>query len=218
MTIKKLLMVPVTLTFVAFMAFGPMSAQAAGSIQVGLNPLTITQNGPSAVPNVAFAYVRFDASASTEDVLVSKIPFSLNTGGGASASYLSNCRVINNSNNTFVLNTGSNSMNVVSSNNLNTFVLDNAIRIPSGGSVVLTVVCDILATNAINNTYQFTMNPSNIVATSAVSGSSINASLGEGVIVGNGTSVITTTGGGIYVSAYVPAPGLPNTGGSGDLE
>lgn len=209
-------MVPIAVAFIGFMAFGATSVEAANStLLVGLNPLTITQNGLSAVPNVAFAYVRLDASASTEDILVSRIPFSLNTGSGASASYLSNCRVINNTNNTAVLNTGSNSMNVLSSNNLNTFVLDNPIRIPSGGSVVLSVVCNILATNAVNNTYQFTINPANVVATSAVSGANVSPSIGEGVIVGNGTSVITTNGGG---GIFIPAPGLPNTGGSGSLE
>jgi hypothetical protein len=214
MTFKKLLVAPLTLAFVALVGFGPLSASAAGPVLlVGLNPLTVTQTGPAAAPNTVFANIRFDAGLSTEDILVSRIPLTLNVGGGAFASNLLNCRVVN-QNTTFPLNSNGNVMNGVSSTNLNTFVLDNPLRVTAGTATIVSVMCDIAASNAIGNTYQFTINPASVVATSAVSGAFVTPGIGNGVIVGNGTSV--TTSGSTGTVFPIVTPGLPNTGAGGD--
>jgi len=211
-TLKNIVLSPLALVLTMSLSFGAVTASAAGpTLLVGLNPLTVTQNGPSATFGVTFANIRLDATPSNEDILVSRIPLSLNVGGGALASNLQNCRVVNANNTSLALNTGGNAMPSVNSNTLNTFVFDSPIRVPLGNSVVVSLICDIAATNAINNTYQFTVNPVNVTATSAITNSTVTPSAGQGVVVGNGVSVITT--GGTVGGTVIPI--LPNTGAGG---
>ena len=212
MTLKNMLLSPLALALVFMMSFGAVTAEAAGpTLLVGLNPLTVTQNGPSAVFGVTFANIRLDATPSSEDILVSSIPMSLSVGNGAVPQNLQNCRAVNQNNPGVPLNTGTNAMPTVSANTLNTFTLDSPLRVAMGNAVIVSIVCDIAASNAINNTYQFTVNPANVAATSATTDTTVTPSAGQGVIVGNGTSVVTTGGtGGVVV------PTLPSTGDGGD--
>lgn len=214
MTLKQIFLAPIALLLVSLLSLGAITAEAYGpTLQVGLDPLTITQNGPNATYGVTFANIRLDATASSEDILVSRIPMSLNLGNGASASNLQNCRAVNSANPTFPLNTGGNTMYSMSGSALNTFNLDTPLRVSMGSAAIVSIVCDIAASNAINNTYQFTINPANVVATSAVTNTTVIPSTGNGVIVGNGTSVVTTGNSG-SVSPIIPT--LPNTGAGGE--
>lgn len=213
MTLKNLLLAPIALMLISFLSLGAVTAEAAGpTLLVGLDPLTITQNGPNPTYGVTFANIRFDATQSSEDILVSRIPMSLNVGNGAVASTLQNCRVVNSNNPSIPLNTGGNAMTSVSSSALNTFNLDSSLRVPMGSSVIASIVCDIAASNAVNNTYQFTINPANVVATSAITNTTVIPTTGSGVIVGSGTSVVTSGGNGVVAVA----PTLPNTGAGGE--
>lgn len=210
---KKLLLSPIALGLTMLLSLGAVTAEAAGpTLLVGLNPLTVTQNGPSATYGVTFANIRLDATASNEDILVSRIPLNLNVGNGASASNLQNLRIVNSANTSFALNTGGNAKFSVGANSLNTFVLDTPIRVPAGSAVVVSLIGDIAPSNAISNTYQFTINPNAVIASSALTNSVVIPSAGQGVIVGGGTSVVTT--GGTSGSTFVPT--LPSTGAGGE--
>ena len=201
---KKFVLVPV---LALFALFGAHSASAAGpALMVGINPMVVTQNGTAATPNVTFANIRLSAASSTEDMFVSSLPVSITAANGGSTSNLTNCRAVNTSNG-MTLNTGANSRSSVLSGT-NTFMFDSPIRIAAGNYVDVAVRCDILASNAVNNTYAFNLNPLSVAATSAVSGAGVATSIGMGVPTA--PISVTTTG-----TTGVIIPGLPNTGMGG---
>lgn len=209
-TLKKFIVTPVALALFALISLNPTSAFAQGPmLMVGYTPIVVTQNGTAATPNVTLATVRLSAASSTEDINVSRLPVTLGVGSGATPSNLSSCRAINLSNNS-TLTTGSNvpSSMLIGSNSM---MFDSSLRIPAGSYVDVAIQCNILASNAVGNTYFVTVDPASVTATSALSGTPVIATMGEGVPT-PAVSIITT---GSSTSGGVIVPGLPNTGAGG---
>jgi hypothetical protein len=210
MTIKKFVLAPAVFALVAL--FGANVALAAGpALSVGITPVVVTQNGTAATPNVTFATLRLSATSSTEDILVTAIPMNVTAGNGGSTSNLSNCRVVNLSNGS-VLNTGSNVSSFIQ-NGANSVTLDTPLRVNAGSMIDVAVRCDIIASNALNNTYAFTVNPSAVVARSATTNTGFTPTSGEGVPT---APISVTTTGTTGTTIPVIIPGLPNTGMGGN--
>ncbi|MDB5254007.1 MAG: hypothetical protein JWL80_73 [Parcubacteria group bacterium] len=210
MKIKKFVLAPAVFALVAL--FGANVALAAGpALSVGMTPVIVTQNGTAATPNVTFATLRLSATSSTEDILVSAIPMTVTAGNGGSTSNLSNCRVVNLSNGS-VLNTGSNVSSFIN-NGSNSITLDTPLRIAAGTMVDVAIRCNIIASNAINNTYSVSVSPFSVVARSASTNTGFTPTAGEGVPT---PPIMVTTTGTIGTTIPVIIPGLPNTGMGGN--
>ena len=203
--LRKLLIVP---ALVLAASLGASVAMASAVFSVGITPVIVTQNGPAATPNVTLATIRMNAVGSTDDILVSALPLSMTASNGGTVSNLNNCRVVNLSNNSQQLNSGSNIPSSIF-NGSNSITLDTPLRVPAGSIVDVAVKCNIIASAAVNNTYAVNIDPLAVVARSAVNGLQITPSVGTGAPVQTG--VVTTSSAGTVI-----IPGLPNTGMGGN--
>lgn len=163
-------------------------------------------------PDILLATFSIGANRSASNINVSSIPVSISTGGGASASMLTDCRVRPTSNLSQAYNNGTNVPSIVSG--VNTITLDTPLSIPAGSTFTLGLTCDIPANFPANGTIQISVDPAGIKATVAGSNAAVTPVRG---FVGNTTTVGATSGTVVVAptgTVVTPptVPGVPNTG------
>ena len=169
------------------------------ALQFATNGLTnpLSANMSDAV----IARLLIDTTGSSEGVRISSLPFNLITGGGASASTLNDCYVVNeNDVNDRLNNAGTGSL----SNGMNSINLDSPLVLAAGALTTLSLRCDISSNLVAGGTYTINMNTANVVATGVSTGMSA-------LVTVRGSIVIPP----IVVNPPVTTPSFPVTGATG---
>jgi hypothetical protein len=167
------------------------------SIANGTTPVsqTIVAGGS----NILFLNIPLDATQSGEDVRMSSLPVTF-AGTGAASSTLSSCQVWNGST---ALNTGSQVVNSSSFTSSSVTVsFDNALTIPKGTILTLSVTCNVSA--GATGTYQFSIN--NQAGSYAVTGVTSGSSVLPTIVAGSGPLMTVASGGSLAVSTDSSAP------------
>jgi hypothetical protein len=183
-------------------------------------PASVSAGASSAV----LATINLSSTGTSGDVArVASIPVVITYGGGANASSLENCRIINNIGTS--LTTGNN-MLVGLLNGTNIFVLDTPLSVSNGASAALTLNCSVRADVVPGGNVTISVAPSAFVANSVTTGSGgiitpttgtttsgTAASTSGTVTFVGGTGNVGGVGGNTDPGT---TPGLPNTGFGAD--
>lgn len=149
-------------------------------ISAASNPAA-TNVAPGA-QNYVFANINLDASQSGEDVRLSSLPIALTLGGSAAIGDLSSCQLWNGS--TPLNNQVVNGSAFTGSNTTANFIFQNALTIPKGTVVTLSLTCNLQSGLTGSRTYAFGVNTANYPSPTGVSS-------GIGLLTSGGNTDLT---------------------------
>ncbi|MDB5260341.1 MAG: hypothetical protein JWN37_572 [Candidatus Nomurabacteria bacterium] len=213
--------VSLSLAIAAIVAIPGLSfAQVASGLGVGMTTPASVAAGST---NVAIANINLSATGTAGDTArIASIPVAVSFGGGANASSLENCRIVNTGTGAS-LTTGNNVL-VGLLNGTNIFVLDTPLVVGNGTSTNVSLVCNVTADVSPTGTITVSVLPSSFVPNSvttsaggAISPTTGTTSTGSAAMTSGTVAFTGGTGATTGTGTTDPGttPGLPNTG-SGD--
>ncbi len=173
------------------------------SLNVANGSTPASQNVVAGGQGVTFATVQLDASQSGEDLRLSSVPVILTVATGA-VTDLNDCQFFNG---TTALNTGSRVVNGsgwAASGSKTTFSLDNALQVPKGTVVQLTLQCSLISGATAGATYSVAVDPTtgDWSVTGNTSGNSVVPTFGAG----SAPTMTASSGGTLTVSDDASSP------------
>ncbi len=180
------------------------------ALQVNIAAQPASQNVVGGVQGFVLANYQFDATQSGEDVRLSSMPVVITAGGAATASQLTGCQLWNG---TTPLNTGSGVVNTFSSGTAKTYSFDNALIIPKGTAVTLSLACNV-SSAVTSGTFQVSADSttSDWSVTGLTSGNTVTPTFGTG---SGGTMTVGTGSFAVTVDSSSPATTTVAGGASG---
>jgi hypothetical protein len=169
-------------------SFSTMTVEGPSLVISAASAPAATNIAPGA-QNYVLANINLDASQSGEDIRLSSLPIVVVTTGDAKPGDLSSCQLYNGSavlNSQSISSTGWSNYNVAASTGEANFSFTNALTIPKGTVVTLSLECN-LSSSVVSGTYAGGVNDSNVPSPVGVQ-SGISLAFGSNLIVQPGTS------------------------------
>ncbi len=161
----------------------------------------VAQSIVAGIQSFTFANFQISASASGEDIRLSSLPIRFTKGAGAANADLTGCQLYDGAT---ALNSGSRTVNTVTSGSSATFTFDNPLVVTKGTIKTLALKCNLSSSVSAGSTvtYRFGLfNTDSFSATGVTSGVSITPS----VVTANG-AIMTVAAGSLTVTVDPSSP------------